>query len=234
MKYMKSTVVAMAGLVLATATSRAALTDVETVNNGEASLLTIMNNQYGAGNFARVDDTSDIQWTTGGSGAASFIAIYSGAAQTLSTTDLGSLTPSGNPAPIFSVPASTINSTVVPPVTVFTPANSPFLFLDKPTGSVSAYSSSDPSLNTPIIDPATGLAVLDRMVTFLLTGAAYAATPTYVIAFEDGNDFDYNDLVVQVSGVAPVPESTTIVAGALLLLPFGAGALRGFRKNRIA
>lgn len=35
------------------------------------------------------------------------------------------------------------------------------------------------------------------------------------------------------SDVEPVPEPTTIVAGALLLLPFGASTLRIFRKNRI-
>jgi hypothetical protein len=57
-----------------------------------------------------------------------------------------------------------------------------------------------------------------------------------VIAFEDGTDFDFNDLVVEVSGVAPVPvpEPTTMVAGALLLLPFGASTLRILRKNRAA
>ena len=32
----------------------------------------------------------------------------------------------------------------------------------------------------------------------------------------------------------PVPEASTLAAGALLLLPFGAGALRGLRKGRSA
>ncbi|MHC1767915.1 MAG: hypothetical protein AB9869_27190 [Verrucomicrobiia bacterium] len=32
--------------------------------------------------------------------------------------------------------------------------------------------------------------------------------------------------------VAPVPEPTTMIAGALLLLPFGVSAIRRFRKNR--
>ena len=32
----------------------------------------------------------------------------------------------------------------------------------------------------------------------------------------------------------PVPEATTVLAGALLLLPFGASAFRILRKNRIA
>jgi hypothetical protein len=33
--------------------------------------------------------------------------------------------------------------------------------------------------------------------------------------------------------VTPVPEPTTIIAGAMLLLPFGASTIRLFRKNRI-
>ena len=32
----------------------------------------------------------------------------------------------------------------------------------------------------------------------------------------------------------PVPEASTMVAGALLLLPFGASAMRMFRKNKTA
>src|ERR1039458_4069384 len=34
--------------------------------------------------------------------------------------------------------------------------------------------------------------------------------------------------------VSPVPEPTTMIAGALLLLPFGASTIRKFRKNRTA
>jgi len=37
-----------------------------------------------------------------------------------------------------------------------------------------------------------------------------------------------------VSILVPVPEPTTIAAGALMLLPFGVGALRSLRKDRIA
>jgi len=37
-----------------------------------------------------------------------------------------------------------------------------------------------------------------------------------------------------VSEPAPVPEPTTLVAGALMLLPFGIGAIRSLRKERAA
>jgi len=35
-------------------------------------------------------------------------------------------------------------------------------------------------------------------------------------------------------GLAPVPEPSTVVAGALMLLPFGIGAIRSLRKDRTA
>jgi len=41
-------------------------------------------------------------------------------------------------------------------------------------------------------------------------------------------------LTANVPTLAPVPEPTTVVAGALMLLPFGIGALRSLRKDRIA
>ena len=41
-------------------------------------------------------------------------------------------------------------------------------------------------------------------------------------------------IVAGTANVTPVPEPTTIVAGAMLLLPFGASTLRMFRKTRTA
>jgi hypothetical protein len=38
----------------------------------------------------------------------------------------------------------------------------------------------------------------------------------------------------QVQGLVAVPESTTILAGAMLLLPFGASTMRFLRKSRVA
>ena len=48
-----------------------------------------------------------------------------------------------------------------------------------------------------------------------------------------GDSPDAADLRLTVE-VAPVPEPTTMVAGALLLLPFGASTLRILRRNRMA
>jgi hypothetical protein len=48
----------------------------------------------------------------------------------------------------------------------------------------------------------------------------------------DGNPVQ--ELLLRTQDAPPVPEPSTIVAGALLLLPFGASTLRVFRKNRAA
>lgn len=59
--------------------------------------------------------------------------------------------------------------------------------------------------------------MLDHMVTFLITGGPSAGN--YVIAFDDqlgGGDRDFQDLVIEVSGVSPVP-----VPGAFLLGSIG-------------
>jgi hypothetical protein len=59
---------------------------------------------------------------------------------------------------------------------------------------------------------------------------------TYVLAWEDlpfsGSDRDYQDMVLHVSGVTPVPEASTYIAIGLLALPIGINALRLLRKNR--
>jgi len=57
----------------------------------------------------------------------------------------------------------------------------------------------------------------------------------------DYGDADFNDVIlpsfgasINVSAVSAVPEPTTMIAGALLLLPFGASTLRVLRKRQTA
>jgi hypothetical protein len=100
--------------------------------------------------------------------------------------------------------------------------------MDNSPNTSATYWSSDPSLNSDDYD---------HMVTFEITGGAHAGD--YVIAFEDlpyaSSDLDYNDFVVQVSGVVPVPEATTVIAGALLLLPLGVPSTFWIlRRNRMS
>ena len=58
----------------------------------------------------------------------------------------------------------------------------------------------------------------DRMVTFridTLLGGAAPSQPTYVIGFEDGTDWDYQDLVVEITNCAPVPVPAAVLLGIL-------------------
>jgi hypothetical protein len=42
----------------------------------------------------------------------------------------------------------------------------------------------------------------------------------------------FGTLTVHAQSTAPVPEPSTYVAGALMLIPLGAGLLRAYYKNR--
>jgi hypothetical protein len=48
----------------------------------------------------------------------------------------------------------------------------------------------------------------------------------------DGEGEPPQELLMRSQDITPVPEPTTMIAGAFLLLPFGASALRFLRKNR--
>lgn len=56
---------------------------------------------------------------------------------------------------------------------------------------------------------------------------AFHKTTNWAIAFEDGTDFDYQDMVVKVESIAPVPEP-----GTLLLLGAGISALALGRRRK--
>ena len=105
-------------------------------------------------------------------------------------------------------------------------------FYLRPNGSTTTTFYSDQSLNGG----------LDQMVTFSGTPGAIVAPDTdfrpesrFVVAWEDisynSSDKDFNDMVLQMT---VVPEPTTMIAGALLLLPFGVSTLRILRKKRAA
>jgi len=64
-----------------------------------------------------------------------------------------------------------------------------------------------------------------------------ASNSGWLLGMEDQpyftTDDDFNDMMVTFTAL-PVPEPTTLIAGALLLLPFGASTLRILRKSRVA
>jgi hypothetical protein len=66
----------------------------------------------------------------------------------------------------------------------------------------------------------------DRMVTYQITGLLGGSTPsipTYLIAFEDGSDMDFQDFVVEVTNVAPIPLPAAVLLG---MLGLGAASLK--------
>jgi hypothetical protein len=80
---------------------------------------------------------------------------------------------------------------------------------------------------------------MDHMVSFRINGIlntpgnpgdgyVVPTDPTYLIGFEDGTDNDFQDFVLQVSKVAPVPEPTS-----MSLLGLGILGLLGLRKKKV-
>jgi hypothetical protein len=69
------------------------------------------------------------------------------------------------------------------------------------------------------------------MLQAIISGGSLGSVTTWD---SNGNGWDKSsDFNVQVFGT-PVPEPTTMVAGALLLLPFGASTLRMLRRKQTA
>jgi hypothetical protein len=90
--------------------------------------------------------------------------------------------------------------------------------------------------NSPLLNP--GTAGNSESLDFTsLTGAInYNANlnDTYDVSLTatDGTTtLSTSEEIIAGTGAAPVPEPTTFVAGGLMLLPFGIGALRKFRKS---
>lgn len=77
-------------------------------------------------------------------------------------------------------------------------------------------------------------------VNYFLTAGQIANSLTYTftaagadtITFQDLTGFDSNAGWIDNVRISAVPEPTTVIAGALLLLPLGASAIRFVRRNR--
>lgn len=90
------------------------------------------------------------------------------------------------------------------------------------------FSELSPGLNTPFFigDGSNG----SGLQTFI---APTGATRLYLGTMDGyGWDNNYGGFDVTVRALSPVPEPSTVIAGALMLAPFGMTALRSLRKKR--
>jgi hypothetical protein len=189
---------------------------------GELSLATpggILDQLYGLANVVRVDDSLDQHWQNLGSATVLPKAKYAGYSQSLGYVKAG-----GVFVPLFSITGGGLLTGLQAQFTVGE-SGVDFGWGDDPNGSTQA-----PGLFRDV--ESANADGLDHMVTYLIVGNAGHAgnhLGAYVIAFEDllwGGDRDYNDLVVEVRGVA----NAAVPAPAALTLLLTAAGLLGLRR----
>ncbi|MGA3268725.1 MAG: hypothetical protein ABSE16_18135 [Verrucomicrobiota bacterium] len=98
----------------------------------------------------------------------------------------------------------------------------------------SIYTVSEPTLTFNIGGTTIGSITLSGTGTWETFTASFVAGSGLPAFIDLDTDLNGNDFVVSEISITPVPETTTMIAGALLLLPFGASMLRILRRNRMA
>ncbi len=187
----------------------------------------VLNTLYGAGNYVRVDDSWDqIWWEYDGTATAE--AKFAGDSHKIGF-EQGS---GGGPKTNWTVADGTWTSTsgsgygVSGSLTFDFDPNDYLRFYIKDVTTGAVWSSKE-SENTDAI------ASIDHMVSYYITGGASAGH--YALAFEDrsvagGSDRDFQDMVIEVSMVNPVPEPGSLALLGLVILGAGAGIVRRRRR----
>ncbi len=182
--------------------------------------------------FTRIDDSADQIWHSLGNGGVYVVAKFAGYMNALGystdpVTGLPIITlaadQGGNVDAVFKTASLGLGDGTV------------FVWTIQGIGQGYTYYS------LPALNPGG----LDRMVTFRVgeiwndpahheLGSYIPTDPTYVVCFEDLTDFDYQDLVVEVHGVAPIPEPLTLISALVGVSGLGAYVRRRLRTARAA
>lgn len=95
--------------------------------------------------------------------------------------------------------------------------------------------------SAPSADPSTvAQNSISGKIDVTWTQPGYTGTGDLLYIYTDSHSYGLTPDAVKdqqsanVIGLSPVPEPSTVVAGALMLLPFGIGAIRSLRKDRTA
>ncbi len=170
-------------------------------NNGQEGILDYL---YGMSNLTRVDDALDQDWT-GAQGSVTGKVMFFERNEPGAAYDFGYLTNDADYQYLFTATGAGYN--VQGDATFSVRDGFRFWLRPDQPDRWSSRQSENPN-------------ALDHMVTFNVTGGEHAGA--HVIAWESGNpgDRDFNDLVIEVTGVDPVPEpaSLALFGGGLLLL----------------
>jgi hypothetical protein len=224
----------MLSLVAVASTAMAGFTPVNPHGGFfEPGITGVMDYLYGAGFYERVEDPIDNFWSygLGGTGVAKFEAKFSAIGK--ATFGYFEGTDSKEFNPLFSVKGFGYANPKRPITEVFDveATKDPFRFgVFFGSGRVGNLYSSDAEQN--FFD-------LDHMVTFQILDKDREGTGTYVLAWEDAcflGDHDYQDLVVQVSGVNPglAPSPVLVPAPAAMALgSLGLCFVGWLRRSRV-
>ena len=221
--------IAVAGSVLVFGLAApATATTILPNSNGEPSLATsggVLDTLYGLGNLTRASDAGDGVWQYLGNASATVKGKYAGYSEVFGFIPG---TGGGSFVPLFTVTGNGLLSGPSASLALALTGHD-FRFAIDPNGS-SAAPGVWSSLES---DNGDGL---DHMVTFRITGNdghPENEIGAWVIAFEDlplgSSDRDYNDLIIEVRGVAdavPAPATALLLAGGLAAL-----AALGWRRR---